>query len=117
MLLVLVFGGIFFTILITLSGFVLAQNRAQDVVRSRAIAFSVAEAGLERYRWFLSHFPGDTQNGTGHGGPYTSTYYDPESGAVMGTFTLSIVGNGACGIVQSIDVTSTGISSDTPMVS
>lgn len=116
MLLVLVFGGIFFTVLAALSGFVLAENRAQDIARERAEAFNIAEAGLEHYRWYLSHFPGDTQNGTGHPGPYTTSYPDPQGG-VAGTHTLSIVGNIACNVVQSIDVTSTGVPTDGPSVS
>ncbi len=116
MLLVLVFGGIFFTMLAALSSFVLTQNHAQDFTRARAESFSIAEAGLEYYRWFLSHFPGNTQNGTGHPGPYTINYSDPEGG-VLGTYTLSITGNNACGSVQSIDVSSTGVASDTPGVS
>lgn len=115
-LLVIVFGGIFFAVLIALSGFVLAGNRAQDVARERTEAFGIAEAGLEYYRWFLSHFPGNTQNGTGHDGPYTNAYIDPEGGTV-GTYTLSIVGNSSCGTVQSIDVTSRGVPSDAPTAS
>ncbi|HUY05311.1 MAG TPA: hypothetical protein VMV62_01165 [Candidatus Paceibacterota bacterium] len=113
MLLVIVFGGIFFTLLVALSGFVLAQNRLQDVTLHRAEAFDIAEAGLEHYRWYLSHFPGDTQDGTGHAGPYTTSYPDPQGGTA-GTYTLSIVGNSACGVVQSIDVTSTGAPTDGP---
>ncbi len=116
MLLVIVFGGIFFTLLMALSGFVLVQNRAQDITQQRTQSFSVAEAGLEYYRWFLSHFPGNTTNGTGQTGPYVSTYLDPESGTV-GTYSLSVVGNSSCGTVQSIDVTSTGVSNDAPDIS
>lgn len=116
MLLVLVFGGIFFTLLMSLSGFVLAQNHAQDITRQHSEAFSVAEAGLDYYRWFLSHFPGNMTNGTGTSGPYVSTYLDPESGTA-GTYSLSIVGTSACGSVQSIAVTSTGVSDDAPDVS
>lgn len=116
MLLVLVFGGIFFTVLMALSSFVLSESRAQDVTRARAEAFSIAEAGLEYYRWFLSHFPGNTTNGTGHAGPYIITYADPEDGAV-GTYTLSITGNVSCNTVQSINVISTGVSSSSPDVS
>lgn len=116
MLLVIVFGGIFFTLLMALSGFVLGENRAQDVTRQRTEALSVAEAGLEYYRWFLSHFPGNTTNGTGHGGPYVSTYLDPEYGTA-GTYSLTVVGNSSCGTVQSIDVTSTGSPNDAPTVS
>ena len=115
-LLVIIFGAIFFTLLMALSGFVLAQNRIQDVTRTRTESFTIAEAGLEYYRWFLSHFPGNTTNGTGHAGPYVVTYADPEYG-IAGTYTLSIASNSACGTVQSIDVTSTGVASDTPTVS
>ncbi|MEK7126405.1 MAG: hypothetical protein AAB835_02875, partial [Patescibacteria group bacterium] len=58
MLLVIVFGGIFLAMLTAFSSFVLVENRAQDISRSRAEAFGIAEAGLDYYRWFLSHFPG-----------------------------------------------------------
>ena len=116
MLLVIIFGGIFFTMLTALSGFVIVGNRAQDIARARAEAFGVAEAGLEYYRWFLSHFPGNTTNGTGSSGPYAIIYSDPEGGT-FGTYTLSITGNSACGAIQSIDVTSKGVSSSTPSVS
>ncbi len=116
MLLVLVFGGVFFTLLMALSGFVLSENRAQDVARSRVEALGIAEAGLDYYRWFLSHFPGNTQNGTGHDGPYVIAYADPEGGAA-GTYTLSITNNTSCNIVQSIDVTSKGIPADAPGIS
>ncbi len=115
-LLVLVFGGIFFTLFIALSGFVIVQNRIQDITRAHAEAFNIAEAGLSYYRWFLSHFPGNTTNGTGHSGPYVSTYDDPEGGAA-GTYSLSVIDNSTCGVVQSIDVTSTGIPSDSSDVS
>ncbi len=116
MLLVIIFGAIFFTMLVALSGFVLAQNHAQTISQGRAEAFDIAEAGLEHYRWYLSHFPGDTTNGTGHAGPFVIPYNDPEGGT-MGKYSLSIVGNIACGVIQSIDVTSTGTASDTPGVS
>lgn len=107
MLLVLVFGGVFFTILVALSGFVLAENHAQDIAQAHAIGFNIAEAGLDHYRWYLSHFPGDITDGTGGPGPYVSPYVDPE-GSTLGSFSLSIVGNSACGVIQSIDVTSVG---------
>lgn len=116
MLLVIIFGGIFFAMLTALSGFVIVGNRAQDIARARAEAFDIAEAGIEYYRWFLSHFPGDITNGTGQTGPYTVSYSDPE-GDTVGTYTLSIAGNSSCGAVQSIDVTSKGVPSSAPNVS
>lgn len=116
MLLVLVFGAIFFTLFVALSGFVMTQENLQEITRQRAEAFAVAEAGLDYYRWFLSHFPGNTTNGTGHAGPYTMTYADPEYGTA-GTYTLSISSNSSCNSVQSMDVTSTGVPSDSPNTS
>lgn len=116
MLLVIVFGAIFFTLLVALSSFVLAQNRAQENTRERTEAFNIAEAGTEQYRWLLSHFPGNTTDGTGHSGPYVNTYADPEGGSA-GTYSLSVVGNSSCGAIQSIDVTSVGTASDAPGVS
>ncbi|MGD0328727.1 MAG: hypothetical protein ABSB00_03415 [Minisyncoccia bacterium] len=116
MLLVLVFGGVFFTVLLALSGFVIAQNHLQELTREQSEAFAIAEAGIEYYRWFLSHFPDNTTDGTGHSGPYVTTYADPEYGTA-GTYSLSIVSNGACGTVQSMSVTSTGVPNDAPGVS
>lgn len=116
MLLVLVFGAVFFAVLVGLSGFVLEQNKAQEFVRAQSEAFNIAEAGLEYYRWLLSHFPGDTQNHTGHNGPFVINYTNGE-GQSAGTYTLSIVGNEACNTVQSIDVTSKGVPADASDVS
>lgn len=114
-LLVIIFGGIFFMLLTALSSFVLVENRAEDVAREQAEASSIAEAGLEYYRWFLSHYPGNTTNGTGHAGPYVVNYQDPEGGTA-GTYSLSVSGNQACGQVQSVDVTAVGKPTDAPTV-
>ena len=64
MLSALVFGAIFLMVFASLSGFVLSQNRLQDAKAAQLSAFHVAEAGLEYYRWFLSHFPDDLTNKT-----------------------------------------------------
>lgn len=110
-LLVIVFGGIFFSVLVALSGYVLAQNRAENFQRLKTMALSVAEAGLEYYRWHLAHFPNDLQNGTGQPGPYSVVIPDPE-GATAGTASLAIAANTSCGQAISIDITSTGASSE-----
>jgi hypothetical protein len=116
MLLALVFGAIFIGLVGSLAGFVLVENKLQRSNASIGEAFTIAEAGLEQYRWFLAHFPGDTQDGTGHAGPYTSTYYDPESGTA-GSISLSISGTTACGATTAIRISSTGTPSDNPLVS
>lgn len=114
-LLAIVFGGIFLTVLMALSGYVLTQNNAQDATRIRAEAFSVAEAGLEYYRWHLAHYPGDLQNGTGTAGPYAVPIPDP-SGGTAGTASLAISANTSCNLTTSIDIASTGTASDDPTV-
>jgi len=106
-IMVLVFASVFVTIMIGLSGFVFVQNKASVVKENREKALQVAEAGLDYYRWFLAHNPGDLQDGTGSPGPYVHSYSDPEGGDI-GEFSLEVDGNLKCGSVTSIDITSTG---------
>ncbi len=115
MLLALVFGAVFLAVFGGLSLYVLSENKLQSHNAQSAEAFSLAEAGLEYYRWFLAHFPNDTQNGTGAPGPYTLSYNDPEGGAA-GNITLSINGNVSCGQTTSVDIQSTGAPTDAPTV-
>jgi hypothetical protein len=116
MLLALVFGAIFVTILGALSSYVLVENRLQTVNKSKGEAFAIAEAGIQQYKWFLAHYPDDTTDGTGHAGPYVSTYKDPEGGSA-GTVSLAVSGSTSCGVTTSIDLTSTGTPTDSPNTS
>jgi len=52
-------------------------------------ALSVAEAGIQYYRWHLAHSPNDYQDGTGQPGPYVHTYRD-QQGKEVGTYSLEI---------------------------
>lgn len=115
MLVALVFGAVFVTVVGALSGFVLSENRAQTIESAQAKALAVAEAGVEYYRWFLAHYPDDVQNGTGIPGPYAIAYEDPEGGDA-GTITLAINGNASCGQTTSVDIRSTGASTENPTV-
>lgn len=111
MLLALVFGTVFLMVLGGLSSYVLSQNKMQSKSTGDAKAFSIAEAGLEYYHWFLAHNPADLTNGTGVPGPYTLPYFDPEGGQV-GNIELSVTGNQSCGQVTSIDIRSKGTVTD-----
>lgn len=111
MLLALVFGAVFLTVLGALSSVTLVQNRVQNASTGRVKALALAEAGLEYYRWFLAHHPGDLTNGTGAAGPYVIPYNDPEGGAV-GTISLNVTGASYCGQAGAIDISSTGIPDD-----
>jgi len=115
-MLVLAFMGIFALILGSVTSYTFTQARYGRALFAQEQALQIAEAGLEYYRWFLAHNPNDLTNGTGESGPYTYTVSDPEGGGV-GSALLTIAGNSTCGVVQSVDITSTGTSNANPTFS
>src|SRR3989344_3181576 len=85
----LIYGAI---AIILLSGFLIwADVNVKSVLRysDQALAFGIAEAGIEYYRWHLAHAPTDYQDGTTSTGPYTHDYYD-KNGNLLGQFILDI---------------------------
>jgi len=52
-------------------------------------ALSIAEAGINYYRWHLAHAPFDYRDGTDHEGPYQHSFKDNQ-GQEVGFFELSI---------------------------
>lgn len=79
-------------IVTVIGGFVsLAASFLQISVRAqnKLQAFSIAEAGIDYYRWHLEYAPTDYQDGTGAAGPYVHNYYDT-NGNEIGQFTLTI---------------------------
>ena len=112
-LLVLVFSAVFFTLLTALAGYIFVEKRAQLAQENREQAVDIAEAGLEYYRWHLAHWPNDLKDGTSSNGPYVHTVLDPEGG-VLGTYSLVISGDQACGSVTSVTITSTGWAASNP---
>lgn len=112
-MMVVTFMGIFLLIMGTIMSYAFQQSKYGRALYDREQALSVAEAGLEYYRWFLAHNPNNLTNGTGQPGPYTYIVNDPEGGET-GRASLSVVGNSSCGVIQSIDVTSVGKSNLDP---
>lgn len=108
-----VYAAIFLVIVSALAGYILVQKTSQTAKEAREEAVQIAEAGLDYYKWHLAHFPNDIQDGTGQSGPYVHQYADPEIGAI-GEFSLEIDGNPKCGVNTAIDITSTGVSDDSP---
>lgn len=106
-IMVLVFSAVFVTLMLGLSGFVLLQQQTTEKKEYGEQAFHIAEAGLEYYRWYLSHNEDDLTDGTGEPGPYEHVYADPEGGTI-GAFSLNISGNISCGEITSVDIYSTG---------
>lgn len=79
-------------VVVLITGFTfLAVSFLQLSTRSinRNVAFSIAEAGIEYYRWHLAHAPTDYQDGTGQPGPYVHEYY-ARDGRHLGAFELEI---------------------------
>ncbi len=86
---ILIFGTI---AIIILSGLIIwADANLKTAYRNsdQALAFRIAEAGIEYYRWHLAHAPGDYKDGTGQPGPYVHNFND-KNGVVLGTFSLEI---------------------------
>lgn len=113
-ILVIAFMAIFLVILGTITSYTFTQSRYGRALYAREQAIQIAEAGLEYYRWFLAHNPGNLTNGTGQAGPYAYIVSDPE-GSTVGSASLTIVGNRACSVIQSIDITSQGTSDANPL--
>lgn len=107
LLLVIVFGAVFVTIISGLASRVLVEQDAEIARMHKAQARTIAEAGLDYYKWFLAHNPDNVTHGTGEPGPYKIDYADQE-GDVVGSFSLDITGNEQCGEITSIDIASTG---------
>lgn len=111
--LILVFGSIFFVMLTSFMGLVIKQKVIQTVKQNEERALGIAEAGLNYYKWYLAHNPNDVTNGTTTPQPYVIPYEDPEGGAI-GDFSLEVTSNEACGDTMSVDITSTGYTYDDP---
>ncbi len=113
LVLVLVFGGIFFALATAFVGYVVTQAHLAQSKLNGERALNIAEAGLDYYRWFLAHYPNDITNGTATSGPYIHSYADPE-GAAIGEYSLDIESSAACGDIYAINITSTGYTYENP---
>lgn len=81
-----------FITIIVLGGFVIwSDTYVRNVSRERdkSQAFTIAETGIEYYRWHLAHAPQDFQDGTATSGPYIHEYLDKD-GIRIGEFQLDI---------------------------
>lgn len=86
---ILIYGMI---MVIMLSGFLVwtdANLNNTINYQNRSLAFKIAEAGIEYYRWHLAHDQNDYTDGTGGPGPYVHDYQD-KNGNIIGQFILEI---------------------------
>ena len=92
LLFVMVFGTITFSIIVTgVTGYASMENKASVKKHNREMAFEIADAGANYYRWHLSHDKSDYYDGNASStpGPYIHDYYDKDGNAV-GQYSLSI---------------------------
>src|SRR3989338_5378442 len=78
--------------IIIMGGFIIwADSQLRFAARSndQSLAFKIAEAGVEYYRWHLAHDPNDYQDGEAGQGPYEQEYFDKD-GNLIGRFILDI---------------------------
>ena len=88
-LVVLLFGSL---AIVIMGGFIIwadSQLRVAKRSNDQSLAFKIAEAGVEYYRWHLAHDPNDFKDGTNQSGPYTHSYKDKD-GNTIGQFILDI---------------------------
>jgi len=114
--LVLIFGTVFLLLFTGLTGFVLTQLKQSRQKVAREQALTIAEAGINYYRWHLAHAPNDFQDDEDwccdsppclSCGPYEHEYTDPEGGNI-GKFSLEIKGEQQCNQAVAVTITSTG---------
>jgi hypothetical protein len=101
MVMVLVFAGIFLTIVTSFVIFIVTQSRLIEQKINFEQSGQIAEAGLNYFRWYLAHYPNSTTTS------YTGIYKDPEGGDI-GEYTISVASTTFCGVIASRQVTSVG---------
>jgi hypothetical protein len=115
-ILVIAFMGVLSLILAAMTGYVFQQAKYGRALYAREQALQIAEAGLEYYRWFLAKTPSAMSTGVGLETPYTHYVKDPE-GATIGSATIGAIPGMACGVVQYMDLESTGSATANPQFS
>lgn len=106
-LLVVAFMGIFSLIIGALVGYVLQQAMYGRALHAREEALSIAESGLEYFKWHVAHNTPLREDGTGLQSSYSYTVNDPE-GDELGSANITTSAHKQCGQVQWIDVVSEG---------
>lgn len=101
-------------LLMVFVGWSVTTLRVVQQTQDREVAFHIAEAGIDYYRWRLAHDPQDFQDGTGEPGPYVHIVED-KNGTPIGEFSLMITPP-PIGSTQ-VTIESTGISYNHPNVS
>ncbi len=111
---VLVFGTIFLFVFMSMMSMVLAWHRVSLQSAARESSLHIAEAGIEYYKWYFSHFPDELLDGPMVYGPFP--FQDPQ-GRVIGEFIIEAGSTLQCGEIGAVDINSTGWTTQFPEVS
>ncbi len=91
LLIAIVFGFISFSVVVVaVTSYAISENRASVKKHNREMAFQIAEAGVNYYRWHLAHNKNDFTDSTTTPGPYIHVYEDKD-GNVVGRYSLNII--------------------------
>jgi len=86
---VLVFGSIGIVIIGGLVSWAIGSAQLSRAKLNSEVAFHIAEAGVNYYRWHLAHAANDFQDGTGQPGPYLHEFRDKDN-KLIGYYSLVI---------------------------
>ncbi|OGM28298.1 hypothetical protein A2801_02465 [Candidatus Woesebacteria bacterium RIFCSPHIGHO2_01_FULL_41_10] len=86
----LVLTGAFLVVIYALLFLLAAQLEFSNRQVLSEQSLSIAESGVNYYRWHLAHAPDDFQDGTGGAGPYLHDFTDPE-GNIVGQYSLEVI--------------------------
>jgi len=110
----LVVMSIFVPMLLLFVGWSVTSLKLVDRTLQREVAFHIAEAGIDYYRWHLAHDPEDFQDGGSEAGPYVHDFVD-KNGTVIGSFSLDITPPPIGSTLVTIE--STGVTLEYPFIS
>ncbi|MBU3918475.1 pilus assembly PilX N-terminal domain-containing protein, partial [Patescibacteria group bacterium] len=119
---ILVFAVIFAILLTALLGFILSQMRISKYEVASEQALYIAEAGLNRYRWYLIHQSQGLLAGDELGCPLSDCSeceeceyeFDLPGVGVIGGYTLAVEEVRPCGITTAVTVTAEAWTNDFP---
>lgn len=107
----LVFGTIGIVIIGGLVSWAIGSAQLSKARLNSEVAFQIAEAGVNYYRWHLAHAPNDFQDGTGQPGPYLHEFKD-KNNSLIGYYSLAIVPPATGSTI--VTITSTGYTTANP---
>jgi len=113
LIIVVVMTGLFVFMLSGYLSMITFQQKLTNAKIAQIQALHIAEAGINYYRWHLSHESEDYQDGTGANGPYVHEYYDPTTG-LIGNYSLEITPPEAGSTV--VTIKSVGWTNDYPSI-